>query len=122
MDLYSIQVAIQSGWSTYLEPTTDVLVLHDTLTRLRHEGVACRLMKSRTMKEYPIEPEEREVLHMAADRMYDAIRCMALSAGATLTGVASAHSVNTAIRAADDYDAALSSVTPELAARVRRTL
>jgi hypothetical protein len=120
MDLYSIQVSIQSGWSTYLEPTGDVLALHDTLTRLRHEGVACRLLKCRTVKEYAIEPEEREVLNMAADRMYDAIREMRKSEanrGSPLWQAADAAQL-----AADDYDAALSSVTPELAARVRRTL
>jgi hypothetical protein len=115
MDIYSIQVAIQNGWSTYLEPTGDVAQLHDTLERLRHEGVACRLLKCRVAKEYPVEPEKREVLNMAADRMYDAIRA-----------ASSARDMNKAIdacnRAADDYDAALSGVTPDLAARVRRTL
>jgi aspartate aminotransferase-like enzyme len=115
MDLYSIQVSIQSGWSTYLEPTSDVLALHDTLTRLRHEGVACRLMKCKVMREYPVEPEEREVLHMAADRMYDAIR--AASSARDMS-----RAIDACNRMADDYDAALSQVTPELAARVRRTL
>ena len=120
MDLYSIQVSIQSGWSTYLEPTGDVLQLPDTLTKLRHEGVACRLGQCRVAKEYPVEPEEREVLHMAADRMYDAIRQVGRTMEAS--GTPSYSSVDAAVRTADDYDAAMSQVTTELAARVRRTL
>jgi hypothetical protein len=67
------------------------------------------------MKEYAIEPEKREVLNMAADRMYDAIR----KAGAAMDMNKAIDACN---RVADDYDAALSSVTPDLAARVRRTL
>jgi len=119
MDLYSIQVAIQSGWSTYLEPTGDVLQLHDTLTRLRHEGVACRLVKCKPVKEYPVVKPENESILFAADRMYDAIR---QTSWARLKDGDLVAAVDAAAQTADDYDAALSSVTPELAARVRRTL
>jgi len=121
MDLYSIQVAIQSGWSSFLEPTGDVAVLHDTLTKLRHEGVACRLVKCKVMREYPAQQPERpdNTILFAADRMYDAIRHAGEARDGRVFDVCRA--VTDAQKAASDYDAALSAATPELAARVRRT-
>jgi hypothetical protein len=119
MDLYSIQVAVEGGWSTYREPTSDVAVLHDTLTRLRREGCPCRLVKCRVLKEYPSEKADDTVL-FAADRMYDAIRHAGNARDGRVYDVCRA--VTDAQKAADDYDAALSVATPEVAARVRRTL
>ena len=125
MDLYSIQVAIESGWSTFLEPTGDVLTLHDTLTKLRHAGSPCRLVKCKVMKEYPAEKAERqdETVLFAADRMYDVIRTLVEVWNDDKNTVASVNSAaSAATKAADDYDAAISAQTPDLAARVRRTL
>ena len=119
MDLYSIQIAVEIGWTTYLEPTGDVAVLHDTLTRLRHEGCPCRLVKCKPMREYPAEkPEPQdETVMFAADRMYDAIRQL----GDTKSEWLFERTLK-CLRTADDYDAAISAATPELSARVRRTL
>jgi hypothetical protein len=122
MDLYSIQVAVEGGWSTYLEPTSDVAVLHDTLTRLRNEGCPCRLVKCKVMKEYPAEKQD-DTLLFAADRMYDAIRAITISADSPSENISDlTQRINDAESAAHDYDAALSAATPDVAARVRRTL
>ena len=125
MDLYSIQVAVESGWSTFLEPTGDVATIHDTLTKLRHEGCPCRLVKCKVMREYPAEKAERqdETILFAADRMYDAIRHVVISAdNPTRTMKHLVGCIRNAESAANDYDAAISVATPEVAARVRRTL